>query len=538
VGFHAGLVKINEFLAQRSSVLPAGSISFMDDINGCVIGDHAVETALKMVQVASEYGLTANVHKSKLIGKLVSELTNVPTGFATSSEGCIAVGCPVGSLTYRENTLEKKINEMTQELQHLDSVHSIAALNMIRYCINSRCAFLHRILGDVPVLRKLFQVFDSRIDQAIMRIVGFPVQHKSIVQVSIIRSLPHARGGLGIICHTGPVGIKGCLKVRFQYQKFLSDYYQGAPIFQETIDREWVPCSFPGDLFPIHLMETDVAKPTCWEFQHSANNQVTVAPLPIHDSVQTFSGALTQLVEEYNIGCSNSFAEGLRINPELWGHCAYFRSSQFRGSGNWLSGRGFQKGKYMFKHKEFQVLLCLRLLLPLSPGVKGHSNDRRNSCMCVCNKVVDFSTESTHFLHCKPLQQICFQRTHHTLTKAIARILKEFLPEGSTVATEQTFVAASPTGITASEAPDGATNFILPSNDRNTVRADITFKRPGESDPCLIDVTVGYGLRENAQILQDMYRSALRGYVKGYQLNDYGLGVCKVGVIRLQPFIT
>ena len=68
--------------------------------------------------------------------------------------------------------------------------------------------------------------------------------------------------------------------------------------------------------------------------------------------------------------------------------------------------------------------------------------------------------------------------------------MKEFLPDGSTIATEQSFLATRRTGIAASELPDGTMNVLLPSPERETIRADITYKYPGETDPYLIDVTV------------------------------------------------
>ena len=49
---------------------------------------------------------------------------------------------------------------------------------------------------------------------------------------------------------------------------------------------------------------------------------------------------------------------------------------------------------------------------------------------------------------------------------------------------------------------------------------------------------MGYGLFENKQILQDMYRLGPKGLLfRDYQLNDRGLVECKVGVIRPQPLL-
>jgi len=66
------------------------------------------------------------------------------------------------------------------------------------HCVNNRVGYLHRILGDRPDLLSCFQRFDTSVDETLCQILQVSDTESNIRQVSVIRSLPQARGGLGI----------------------------------------------------------------------------------------------------------------------------------------------------------------------------------------------------------------------------------------------------------------------------------------------------------------------------------------------------
>ncbi len=197
LGFQAALQEIHERVHVVSTTthpgFVEGLIAFMDDLNLFVHKDHVVEVIAQIPSILEKYGLVMNATKCTLIGSCVRELRNVPEGFSISPEGGICMGCPVGNLQYRQVQLQSIIDEKLKDLEVITEIHSCAAFNILRFCINTRISYVHRILGDIPELKVFFQRFDARVDVAIMRIIKFPDKHASIIDVSTLRSLPQAR---------------------------------------------------------------------------------------------------------------------------------------------------------------------------------------------------------------------------------------------------------------------------------------------------------------------------------------------------------
>ncbi len=442
----------------------------------------------KLSGILGAYGLSINANKCKLIGKCVSELRNVPGAFSISTEGGICVGCPIGSLSYRQEQLKSIIDEKLQDLEVIDQIHACAAINILRFCINTRISYVHRILGDIPELTLLFKEFDARIDMAIMRIIKFPDKHTSILDVSTLRSLPQARGGLGIVSHTGPVGVKGCMKHRYYYRIFLNQYYPQS-LFAATVSQ-WVQCTFPNTIFSSHLIDTNTISKD-WLLRSPAN-AVDDVPRVVFDfdSNSTDEAVPSQLEyiagEFLNARCA-AYAAALRFRGRN-GHSALLLSAGFRGSGIWLLGRGFQKGTFMFSNQEFQLLLSLRLLVPLHPGGKSNPKWSRYERMCVCGYKINFCTESTHYLHCTVLNQGPFHRTHRSVLKALVQIIKESIPPECPVQTEVPFLCNPIRSITVAAQADGSHTARFPQASAPVhIVPDIVIRA---DDDILYDVTV------------------------------------------------
>jgi hypothetical protein len=99
----------------------------------------------------------------------------------------------------------------------------------------------------------------------------------------------------------------------------------------------------------------------------------------------------------------------------------WLKSSQYKGSGRWLSGPGGRfYGKYAFKsNEEYRTALRMRLLLSLASSDVG---DSRGAVLCKCGTSIDLKAMPFHALDCDKSQWFHIHRHN-----AVRDTLEEFL---------------------------------------------------------------------------------------------------------------
>jgi hypothetical protein len=405
---------------------------------------------------------------------------------------------------------KRLISEMVREVDMLSQVHSCAALNLLRYCINNRVSYLHRILGDRPDLLPFFQDFDTTIDETLMKILQAPNSADTLRQVSIIRSMPQARGGLGIHCHTGPVGIKGNILHRQATRDFIDKYFKKSSPFVKVASK-WEPISIQYcGLVPEHLVATGkIVPPSPYLDPEAATPPEPPDPAALRHEESTgwdlsyLQTELQKVVSNIHSQLPQDLAWKLR-NEGNTSQCATFLSFQFRGSGRWLSGTGYNPNSFMFTHEQFKDLLRYRCLLhPVLGGQAPIDAPLLRRCRCCAEgEYVDFAKHPTHMLHCRTMLQAHFIRTHQQVCNELVRIIKSCKPEwtvskevifrrGAAVTREEDrvtagvtvdgTVVAQTTGPEAEAGPDDSSATKL--------MADIVFVTD-TNDEYLVDVTI------------------------------------------------
>ena len=229
-----------------------------------------------------------------------------------------------------------------------------------------------------------------------------------------IRTLPRRLGGLGLITHSEGVGDKNILCARQAFTAFINLHYS------------WLNIP-PNYFYPIELLQLTRDDDT-------ANTN--------------------ELLLNYYSNISSNLLEELAQNPNDQWFAAWFRSSQFKGSGKWLDPLPPHFNRYKLSNTE--MVCSLRTRLGFSPFTNDMLcfNEQHNDPIdprvlrqpitrniCTCTPLTERALEERNPLHCFD----CYQakdlvNKRHNLVRNILRELIKKARKGSTVDLEPNVV--------------------------------------------------------------------------------------------------
>jgi len=221
VGFQSTLLAVQDSLALRiqdhaGGCSTTGGVSaFIDDTSLFVDGRIADLVAADTISIFTAAGISLCIDKCRF---LVPPGTILPptglTAFPTVYDGCIILGCPAGTLEYRQQEASAITVKASRPLPAVLRLPSWSALPLIRQCVSARVGYLARV-SELATNLPAFLDFDSKIDAAILSIAGVtPREAVSSFWLPTIRSLPLSLFGLGIPRFAGLAGETACLLSR------------------------------------------------------------------------------------------------------------------------------------------------------------------------------------------------------------------------------------------------------------------------------------------------------------------------------------
>lgn len=387
-------------------------MSYMDDCTISVPWVLAEEVCTDLIEICAQHGLHLNVEKCRIIGTNVDHLP--PTAsFRLVRAGEIILGNPVGTPEFRAATNRDLISSFIRPLPTLDAlqVNPIAAFNIIKFCVNARANYLVRV-QDQDGLNCL-QVFDEAVDKAIFQIAQHnPTNDNNTYRKSLsatLRSLPLVHGGLGVARYSWVPGQVGVIRSRLLLAEFINEHFShcysrvvtSLPGIRIGVEN----CPLPIDFGPaIPRAEMD-------DLAVINGEMVTGEIAP--GQYSTMASTIIRFLAEY----LNSPARA-----------AWFRSSQFEGSGRWLTPpvAVYHDSRYTLNPNEYRVAIRQRLLL----APFEDNSAATHPLSCACGTALNDETCPFHFLDC--IHNHAYnQHRHSACREVVDSFLKKKLKDRS-----------------------------------------------------------------------------------------------------------
>jgi hypothetical protein len=455
VGLQATLKEIETMIkdvCHRVDVdVPCGTIAYMDDTTVFVPRRFVNEVGTRIGPIIEHNGLQLSNNKCCILGGRVHLIEN-PI-FKVNIEGDVIMGVPTGNLVYKKEQVEEMVSKMIQPLEALHLVDGNNGFNILRSCINARPCYLARVC-DPPIVEEGLKRFDKAVDSAILRLTkavgdGDPIGPQEMCETfknsTILRSLPTALGGLGIVRHAGIVNEKASEKSRQLTKVFLNRFFPsllpGIGLWDvivningaRNLESEILPLMFdstPPDYF---LNTQEEQQQPHQDHRDNDNELQQQQPISSKAIILAFHKRVVQNLHMKLFRLENKHAEA-----------AWLVSSQYKNSGRWLAGRNnIFYGKFGLLGDDFLEALRLRLLLPPILDDDLEINPRKCSCGHLCAVTKPF-----HLLDCIHSKAFITGR-HNKIRDLLFQFIKDCLPEGSVVQKEIPFQITTTTMITA-----------------------------------------------------------------------------------------
>ena len=418
-----------------------GVVAYMDDVNIFVPREHLPAVSAHILRVFTEYGMTLNVHKCKVLS-LSPNLVPRDCPFPFEREGTLSMGVPTGTDAYRSEATKKTLDDLRVSSRALQAINPAAAYAIIRYAISARPGYLARVT-ERDMHRPFFEEFDSYIDGCIRTLLfgaddrpvlgsvemsantaaaasflagalGTPLTpadaHPGLsnedwvrgVAVPLIRGLPLQLGGLALPRYGGAEGDRACLMSRAMVRDFLMDQPRLRTL-RVGMER-WQT---------VYIGLSEERRGAVAAFQSPDDEEHDG-----HDDADPEQWKKTVRRIQDNIR-DRLLAELQRRRMD--GEQAWFRSSKFKGSGKWLYAgvaTGPFHGPYRFEYGEFLDALRLRCLVNPIPSCTLVGGD----CRCLCG--TDLRQEPYHALDCLDAVQGLVVARHNHCRDLFAKLLR------------------------------------------------------------------------------------------------------------------
>jgi hypothetical protein len=270
--------------------------------------------------------------------------------------------------------------------------------------------------------------------------------------IAILRALPQVLGGLGILAHSGIAGQQANILSRRLTKQFVSMFCKFLkPRVQSwgKIDLSWENYLRTDDTAAAGVVTDRPHINNCFISSENIEDNTDLKPL----MQSLYQGAWEILLQKLN-------------RDDFKSKAAWLLSSNFKGSGSWLAGRGHKVfyGEFELKGETYREALRMRLLLP---PVTAHTHEHRwAQRKCTCGRELKLGQDPFHLLDCAHGQWY-FTRRHDAVKLILAKHIEKSYPDGKVVVEEV---------------------FTLDSG--KVMKADITLRFPGSDDFYVIDVSI------------------------------------------------
>jgi hypothetical protein len=455
VGLQAALREIQAMIKEicrRDDVeLSCGTIAYMDDTTIFVPRRFVNEVGRRIRPIIELYGLQLSDQKCSILGER-AYLIEDPI-FKVSVNGEVIMGVPTGNIQFRKDQVEEMIAKMIQPLGAIHLVDQKNGFNILRSCINARPCYLARVC-DPPIVEEGLKRFDIAVDSAILRLTKAVGDGDLIIEpqqmgetfknANILRSLPTALGGLGIVRHAGIVNEKASEKSRQITKSFVNKFLPlllpGTQVWDmvvnfngaRNLESEILPLMFDSTP-PNFLQFSQEQQPQQIQQGDDDNELQQQQPISSKAIILAFHKRVAQNLHLKLFSQENKRAEA-----------AWLVSSQYKNSGRWLAGRNnIFYGKFGLLGDDFLEALRLRLLLPPILDDDLEINPRKCGCGHICS-----ATKPFHLLDCG-LSRAYVTGRHNKIRDLLFQFIKDCLPEGSVIQKEIPFQVTTTTMITA-----------------------------------------------------------------------------------------
>lgn len=306
-------------------------------------------------------GISFVLRKFKLVGRSVTE--NAP--YTTSREGTTFLGAPCGTETHVRIACLEAVQSARTTLGSLRLVGTQSAVLLMQQCINRRLGYIARVV-DRGWAAGAWHEFDLAISKALAELIDLGALPPHLLeQVTTVRGLPEALGGLNIPAYVSPNTECGLQVSRGTIEEFLQRFVP------QLIDQL--------EAFP----KTGVAR---YRDVMATRDMDTIPDYVILNTWK--STANSMLAEKQDLLARNLAAAG-KGKESRW-----LVDSAYPHSARWMRWRGGHKKQLIWTSEQLKAALRLRLLLPIS----GNRNATR-VLRCPCGSEVD--TDPWHCLDCR-----------------------------------------------------------------------------------------------------------------------------------------
>jgi hypothetical protein len=442
------------------SCMIGGVYAYMDDINIFVDGRICNFVAGQLIEIFSRYRLTLSNQKCRYLVNPDSVVDfNVDLGDnvfrVADGGGMVLLGSPTGSNLFRSEEIEKIVSNAGRSISALKYLSPWSNWNLLRNCITAKVGYIARV-GEIDLCLDSFRSFDSKVDRAVLEMaggVGDGDDYEEIkLVVSAIRSMPLALGGLGISRYAGLAGETACLLSRqltYEYlEKYNPELLSGAfqkwnPIFLGAAEEEQledeeetnnntiqgnkyfssgdIRTKWPGFILASgeeRIQESALSRVEHWATRKNAREICRF--IPGYNEARNARAIRREITSRR----ANEMVAALHQNGQVV-ESIWLKSSQFKGSGRWLSGPGGRfYGKYAFRNnEEYKTALRMRLLLSLASSDVG---DSRSAVLCKCGTSIDLKSRPFHALDCDKSQWFHIHR-HNAVRDTLEEFLKKHI---------------------------------------------------------------------------------------------------------------
>jgi hypothetical protein len=480
MGVHPTVKKVSQAVEAISSTRlqpKSGAVmAFMDDINYTCHVTRLDQCINRVEAILGEDGFQLAVSKCKIVDispqQRRTPLTRSPVlPYEVRRDGIKVLGAPAGTPQFRQQLIEEKKEKMVKPLKALSRLRVEIGFKILKSCVNARFSYLARVTDPIENTNAC-KSFDEDVDAAFLQLLGVnsvgggsqaeaslppatppstsagqptPAELNRIplgaaTTALILRGLPTALGGFGMVRYAGIVAERAAVKSRALVKALVDDFYSEVGSATYLLPGLWKPdesCIHVGGgstYFEfIHLPALTGISESLVDGEGSPDSAVQAGgdhtdgrditrprdtPLDqIHNICQIFYTKVVKAILQH-----------LRTSGQM-GSAAWLGSQQFRGSGCWINRR--IRGYYnQLRGDSYRMAMRHRALIPFMFG-------REAPPLCTCARSIPSDNDLCyHLLHCPHSQFFVTQRHDH-----IVRIISDALSDIAEVSSRISEVA-------------------------------------------------------------------------------------------------
>ena len=297
-------------------------------------------------------------------------------------DGMMILGTPVGTPEYIQTTAIGLIKSYLHDLDGIQHLHNSSAYTLLKMCVNQRPNFLRRCTPRNETMNDIFNGFDSKVDEALAKIIGRTQLDPSD---KIARSLPSRFGWPGIYRHSGYRGEIQSIQCDIMTLRHLEKYF---PHMRQYVEDGYT------ELRGNELVAENQILHDQSEESESGADPDGLAPS------YNFRSLLDQLAHRDKTEIINHRFNTYDLKAMTWANGQHSIEC-----GSWLKGRSHDF--YPFPSSNNYYMNALRLLMSAPDGEQPF--------YCPCVSAINIRQDPWHCIDCP--------HVHHVRSKCHTKIL-------------------------------------------------------------------------------------------------------------------